>query len=275
MYNIMHIIVPSRARYNSRLSTVHALNDAGIDHSIVVRNDEYDNYKAAIVGSYSHVHIVKMRSGVEGLPSTRQWVTEKYYPETVLFVDDDMVFYVRPVKGDDGLRYCEASDIVELVDTIERLSHVYAHVGVSLRQGNNRVLTDYKEITGLHGMYAMNTGVLMEEDIRHDMSDVMEDKHVVLSLLERGWPNVCIYKYCIGQKETNSPGGCSIYRTPERQTASAYELATMHAPFVTVRKAFTKSGGWFSDKDGRCFRYDTTIYWKKAFESWKGDPKYV
>jgi hypothetical protein len=111
-------------------------------------------------------------------------------------------------------------------------------------------------------MYALRADTLLKENIRFDDIPVMEDFHVALSLLRKGYPNAIVQNWCWSQSKSNAKGGCSEFRSSEVQTQAAIRLSELHAPFVTVVEKESKS--WAGDL---ATRTDVRVAWKKALES--------
>ena len=264
----MKILIPSLGRADSQL-TLTQMKAAGIQTTLVVRPQEEHLY-AKWCDELTDMAVLP--DAVHDLAATRQWCTENFYPEDIFWMDDDMLFYVRPgTPIDDRLYYCESDDMATMMRIIERSFEHYAHVGISLRQGNNRKMMHFHEAGNMGGCIGVKTKIVMDHGLRYDRNIVMEDKHMILSLLELGYPNIVWYYYCCGQKGSNTAGGCSTYRTADMQRESAELLAADHPGFVKVTQKKTK-GGWFGG-DGT--RWDVVCSWQKAFASYTGEPRYV
>jgi hypothetical protein len=92
----------------------------------------------------------------------------------------------------------------------------------------------------------------MKEKIRFDEfgpTYFMEDFHVHLSLLERGYLSIRIQNYSWDQRSSNSLGGVSRYRTPETMKATAETLHKAHPKVVEV--VLKKSDNWVGVKSRR------------------------
>jgi hypothetical protein len=160
-----------------------------------------------------------------------------------------------------------------MLDCVEAALEQYAHVGISAREGNNRLdrqvrvgeyagldtdIVTAQECTRTLRALAYQTAEFLK--CEHGRVDVMEDFDVNLQLLERGLPNLNLAHWAQGQRQTNAPGGCSTYRSQDVQTASAVRLAELHPGFVTLREKKNKSGGAFGN------RTEVTIQWAKAYK---------
>jgi hypothetical protein len=164
------------------------------------------------------------------------------YPGRYKFViDDDLVLQRRrdPISSSQKGGMGTAKDAMCLVDRVKYwLEKGYAAGGISLRNVNHYLSGEsYKENTRICGATFFDSSILMREGIRFDDVQARSDFHVYLSLLELGYLNVCDYEFIIGQDgmRTNSPGGCSIYRTPAFLAEQAEELRRLHPRSVTLR----------------------------------------
>jgi hypothetical protein len=177
-------------------------------------------------------------------------------------MDDDMTFAYRPTMASPKLVGLPPEDnrLVELFVYWRKLAGQYAHVGLSARQGNNRVDEEVKECCRMFNAYMYDMDRIKEADVVPGRLQVMEDFDLTLQLLRQGLPNAVIYKWCWNQKGSNAEGGCSQYRTNAMQTRAANLLAKLHPGFVRVVEK--KSKNW----QGMETRTDVVIYWKKAFE---------
>lgn len=182
--------------------------------------------------------------------------------QVLLMADDDLSFATR--RQDEPSKFTPATgqEIQDLLEHMDSVAHLYAHVGVSPRDGANRrtepALYNTRMTTRLS---AYNVRMLQREGIRFDDMECMEDFHVTLSLLELGYKNVVINSMIHDQKGSNTVGGCSHFRTPEVQAAAAYELKRRHPDFVTVVQKKTKHS-W-----GGGVRTDVRVQWKRAYQS--------
>jgi hypothetical protein len=178
-------------------------------------------------------------------------------------IDDDMTFAYRPNMGEPTLHTLPPRNkkITELFEYWYELAHEYAHVGLSARQGNNRVTEPYKEFGRLYNAYTYDLKKIRDSGCVLGRMQLMEDFDLSLQLLRAGHKNALIYRWCWNQAGSNADGGCSQYRTGEMQATCAHRLAKLHPGFVRVVEK--KSKNW---KDMEV-RTDVVVSWKKAWES--------
>jgi hypothetical protein len=177
-------------------------------------------------------------------------------------LDDDLTFATR--RTDDPTKFfaSSASEIGEMFNDIsQNLQNGYVHVGVASREGGNRRTEHYLQIGRMMRVLAYDVHHLRKYGIRFDEVQLMEDFNVTLKLLRKGEPNYILNWIVQNQAGSNTVGGVSTYRTMERQTKAAQELARLHPNFVGVVEKSTKSA-W-----GGGVRTDVVIQWRKAYDS--------
>lgn len=182
--------------------------------------------------------------------------------DLVMICDDDFTFFRRIDPFEQSLRKMEEADWDDLFQLIEYVfecnQNLYA-VGVSMRQGNNRLDPEGADNTRLNGCIVYRRSLFTGTDIVHDRVNPMNDFDINLQLLRLGYDNHLISEFCYNQGGTNSPGGSSDYRTLETQSIAAHRLAELHPGFVKIRQKVNKTG----DPSLR-ERTEVTVYWKKA-----------
>lgn len=247
----------------------------------VVPEDQVEKYRTAIEketqGRLGKASPEKRPSVVgcpeKGIAATRRWIGEwarQADHDKFLMLDDDVWFYTRTTAdpANAKLEYSEPGQVDATLAAVELALDTYAHVGISAREGNNRL--DKKiDVPGLGGVTAIScTRTLRalayqtEEFLKceHGRVPVQEDFDVNLQLLGRGLPNINLAHWAQGQRQTNAPGGCSTYRTHEVQDQAARKLAELHPGVVTLRQKENKSGGEFGH------RTEVTIQWQRKYK---------
>ena len=151
----------------------------------------------------------------------------------------------------------------QLMQHISDHLDTYDHVGVSAREGNNRIgvggLDLRNDNTRTLRALAYRTDSFL--GVVHGRVDVMEDFDVNLQILRGGGSNTSLHYWAQGQSMTNAPGGCSTYRTHEVHERSAEKLAELHPGLVRLRLKENKT-----DAGGFGTRKEVTIQWKKAYQ---------
>ena len=261
------IYIPSRSRaHHLATGTLGEIpRDMHSSVRIVVPRGQLDDYVYA-VNEIEDSAATVLPCPARGIANTRKWIGE--YAQSVmadkfLMLDDDLGFLIRRSPDTWRLRGTTAKEVRTMLNVVERRLDEYACVGISPREGQNRLAA-----TKIEDVYA-NTRIIRalafrtEEFLgcRHGRLQVMEDFDVLLQLLRQGHPNCQLTYFAQGQGSTQAPGGCSDYRTHESHEKSAKKLAAMHRPFVSLRQKQNKSGGEFGH------RTEVTIQWKQAFAS--------
>jgi len=194
------------------------------------------------------------------IANKRQFILDNC-DEPFVMLDDDLRFAVRREDEPTKFRDASSADILALFGSIESALQQYAHVGVSGREGANRVTRPVLECTRMMRILGYQPHVLKANNIRFDRLEVMEDFDVTLRLLKLGYPNLVLNQWVHDQGGSNTKGGCSVWRTPLVQTQNAWALHNYHPDCVTVVRKSTKSA-W-----GGGERTDVRIAWKRAYGS--------
>lgn len=233
---------------------------------LVVPASQVSAYRAA----YS-VDVLGVPDNLKGITRTRQWIIENAHTEYAYMIDDDMKFQARSKDwvyqkgGYLTVDECDPEFVGKMFDEqYDWLREGYAAVSLSARQMNHGVRDRYwREVARMNNMYGFRVSVLRDEDIRFDTMEVMEDFHVTLSLLEKGYPNRISTQYIWNQRGSGAIGGCSGYRTGEVQERSARLLTKLHSPHVQlVTRECNTAYAW----KGLKTRYDVRISWRKVYK---------
>ncbi len=258
----MDIIIPSSGRPD-RQPTLEALVQAGLKPILVVQEKEFHTYCWHWLTQAS---IVPLPPHITTIAPTRQFILEHVgKDDRFVMCDDDLWFYTRRSDDRTKLRELTPHELREgfaMLDDLLRpvmVRHV-AHAGFAAREGANRNTDGFIHNTRIMRVLGYRRSTLIDEGIRFDAMEVMEDFHVALSLLEKGYGNIIANNWCHNQAGSGAQGGCSTWRTPELQARAAHRLAELHPGLVRVVQKETKTA-W-----GGGVRTDVVVQWKKAFE---------
>ena len=206
------------------------------------------------------------------LPSQRQWVMDNAPYEHVFFMDDDLEFQTRK-REDTKLSRSEEVDMASMIMRVlhEHTRNKIPMVGISTRLGNNRIETDFADITRVTQCYSLSKKVFQDVGAKFAPFEpfLMEDFHIVLSWLKAGHRNRVIYNHAMSGSSSNAKGGVSRYRTFEGMHKTIDFLVKQHKGFCKKKMKKTK-GGWDGfpvDEDGNVIRPDIIVQWKKAYAS--------
>jgi len=256
----MEIYIPTIGRVNRQVTLKHIPKRWLKKTYLIIPKKELKEY-SVLKEEYKGLSIVGITA--KGISKTREWILNNATDRYVLMLDDDMDFCYRPDMASPVLEtLTEHSQIDEMLMHIQKLIKKYPMVGISARQGNNRIDIPVKECTRAMNAYAFDRTVLAKARINFGRLKVMEDFDLTLQLLRKGYKNAVIYDYCWNQRTSGAVGGCSLYRTPEMQAEAAHKLKKLHPDFVKVVEKESKSA-W----KGLEVRTDVTVQWKKAYQS--------
>lgn len=224
----------------------------------VVQAHELEAFKKARPAQ----RVMALPAHIDNLGATRQWLIDRGRAENrkIVLLDDDLDFYVRRDPSDWRLTTPLQEMLESMFDEISHALDTHVHVGVSGREGNNRVMDYAVENTRFMRLLAYRPAA-WPEGIRADRVDGMSDFDTNLQLLRKGYASKVFYRYAQGQPGTQTPGGCALTRTLATHEAEVNKMCEMHPEFVRKRMKTNKGGGEFGT------RPELTIYWKKAFDS--------
>ena len=269
----MRIYVPSRGRashsflISGAYTPLRWLTPALCERTVFcVRSDELEKYEFVL----KNTGVTILDCGLpENLSKKRDIIfqhVQKNEEKKFMMCDDDVMLYVRKSPDVFNLRYADKkTDEVEvLMKHIEKYLDMYAMVGISPREGNNRIGNGpfplIRECTRSMRMYAFHSRVYSE--IQPNRLSEMADFDTTLQLLRKGYKNAVLYFWAQGQPGSQHAGGCSVYRTPETHDAICRKLAELHPGFVRLVQKQNKG-----DQHGFGTRTEVVVSWKKAYES--------
>lgn len=265
----MEIYIPTLGRYDC-LKTINFIPEKYFHKTfLVVIEKEYSKYKKL------YKNILVLPKTIKGISPTRQWIMNQSGDKHIAFFDDDLIFQKRKEKN----KLTSCKNIGGLLSLWKQwLSEGIALVGVSSRNGNNRIIEEYTENNRVMCGYALNKDIYFKENLNFTDMEVMEDFHLTLSLLKKGYKNRISYLYAHSQPSSNSHGGCSTFRNFELQKQAAYKLSMLHPGLVKIVTKTTKNS-WegMNKKEGlnKNIRVDVIISWKKAYKPKKSNDKKI
>jgi hypothetical protein len=166
---------------------------------LVIDDDEEHLYE----GKYDCKFMV-IPSTIKGISGKRQYIHENTSDPKIVMLDDDLRFYIRKSPTDWHLRYMEADEYPALFGLLDKWLDDYAHVGVSGREGNNRV--EHLSVENTRYMRVLGYNLDMFDGIELARTKVMEDFDINLQLLRQGKASKISYYYAQGQKSSNASG---------------------------------------------------------------------
>ena len=258
----MKIYIPTRGRPTNQetLNWFPQWMQANGDVTLVIDPDEEHLYT-----KYQNTPKMVVPEDCIGIGAKRKYIIENSDDPHIEMLDDDLRFYIRKSPTDWHLRYLEPDEYPAMFGLLDEwLDQGYAHVGVSAREGNNRVEDLSVENTRYMRVLAYNLNEF-PDDVEWGRSRVMEDFDIALQLLRKGKACKVSFYYAQGQKSSNADGGCSEWRTIDVHNEGAERLHSLHPTCVKVVEKQTKTA-W-----NGLPRKDVIIGWKKAYKEGVGE----
>jgi hypothetical protein len=251
--------IPTLGRSDSQTTMVYLRAGGMLNPTLVVQPHEYEQYRM----KYPMCSFMRLPKSVKGISATRQYILENCETRYFAMLDDDLRFSRKDPADRTKLKETTHQDMADLLAAIKSKLQRYAHVGVSLREGNNR-----KE-----SVYELNERIIravaydkqkMPPSARFDRVPLKQDLDMTLQLLRAGLPNCCLYEWAQDQVGgSNARGGCSTFRNEELSDKAAQMLHDLHPDFVTLVRKTNNNWKGFGNKD----RLETRIAWKQAYEA--------
>lgn len=254
----MKIYITTLGRLHAQITLQNLPRNLRQEVVLVVQEHEWALHKKEYGGHVAEVRALP--ADVRTLGPTRRTVVGWAEDSKIVLLDDDLNFYQRRHADDWHLRSIDGQPEVEdMFRWVETTLDHYAHVGVSGREGNNRVQQLAAESTRYMRLLAYRLPAATAAI--HGRVDGMSDFDVNLQLLRSGLPSAVSYYWAQGQRGTQTPGGCALSRTHASHEAEIDKMVGWHGEFVSKRLKVNKTGGDFGT------RTELTIYWKKALEA--------
>lgn len=264
----MRIFIPSLGRANiMHRATLSKIPESWLTLTTLVcqahEAEEYEQQSRAF-----GCGLLVLPEEIKRITPTREYIGRMCQEEEIdkmVMLDDDIEFYTRRkqfTQDEDWWKLSapDDTDVELMLNCISVDLDTYAHVGVSGREGNNRVRDPFVENTRYMRLLAYRTDMYMA--CEHGRVEVMEDFDIALQLLRAGHKNKVYYRWAQGQAKTQAAGGCSVWRTHDVHNAGAERLAELHPQFVRTRQKENKT-----DAGGFGTRTEVTVQWKRAFGS--------
>jgi len=255
---MLNIYIHSSGRAGSQ-PTLKALMETRYAPNVwlVVQEKEAEAYYKA----HPDANIRILPADITMLSPTRQHLLYNTPADKIILMDDDLTFSGRSGQPMEvRLLPLGAEGLENMIAEVEGHLNDWTHVGISAREGNNRVSEYTQEVGRMMRVLAYDVEVVTKIGARFDRIDTKQDFDMTLQLLRAGHPNLIMFNYAHNQPGSQKEGGCAAYRDEEMMARCSYELANLHPGFVKVVAKETKSS-W-----GGGIRTDVRISWKKAYE---------
>jgi len=258
------IFIPSKGRYETRL-TVKTFDNIGIDYSVVIEEQEYDNYAKVIQPD----KIITLPHKDKGLMITRNWIWDyansKGYRKFWTF-DDNINGIFRFNKN---LKVPVADGAV--LKIIEDFTERYTNVPIS---GMNYFMFASRKTK--MPPYYLNTRVYSNMLIKTDVKDLNsnpirnktfynDDTDLCIRVLKNGYCTILFNAFLIGKAQTMTVKGgmTDYYKQTDNRKQFVKELQRAHPDIVRLTH---KWGRWHHHVDYRPFKNNKLIR-KPEFEN--------
>ncbi len=228
----MKIYIPSYNRWQGNLAQTLQVWPKDLPVYVVVRAGQCAQY-SLLVNQLKLTKAVVLPIGLVGVMHTRNAILEHAGSGHVCILDDDINFLIRRHDHAYHLRAQTDREVKLMFQYIDDHLTNFAHVGISGREGNNRVLDDSVFNTRAIRLVGFDLDILNSHHIRYRLHN-REDFDITLRLLRLGFSNCVSYKYAQGQRGSGTKGGMcgSPEREPEAMAKNAHELAALHPGFT-------------------------------------------
>lgn len=261
------ILIPTykradRLRDSSGQHTLAYLDSSLEDRTVlIVRESEKEDYLP--VCEVYDVGIHTIPDNVDGIRGTRneclKWAKNKNI-EKLIMIDDDLRLSKKPDAKTYRTFVADLGHFQEMVDDLlDHCSSEYPVVGITARQFSNGKTEPYEENTRIIQVFCLHIPTILKEKVNFTMCPnlvFMTDYAFTLTMLQRGYKNLCLNTYC-RDDNTQTPGGCAEYRDADSATKAAIAL---YRAFPKVVKPYVKTSGTWGAQ-----RVNVRISWKKAY----------
>jgi hypothetical protein len=256
----MTILIPTRGRINRQV-TKGSFHLDQLDQGLlsplkiiyVVPECDYSEF-CRVHGMSKNIMRVPDSYGISDI---RQSILDNVDDDKCVVIDDDV--QLMAAVDSKTLRKATVDDAKQLFYTLEAGLDTYAYLGLLPAAFHSHYDIDGDANGRILNLHAYRRDIIRGEGLRYDDVEFLQDCHMVLSLLELGYENRVLNRWCL-QSGNFQEGGCSVRRTPERSAAARRRLAELH-PGVTVytKTRFIKEGE--ADQTGA---EDVRIQWKRS-----------
>jgi len=236
--------------------TYDALIETGLECVLICPPDEFKAHRGKGYNA--------LPCPTNGITATRQWIMDNIQSRKIMMFDDDLRFAYRSLENPGRFKQCERKDHRVMLERLELLLDQVPLVGLCNRGGANN--TPKKDIPvamnkRLFDVQCIDTEWFHREGITY-RQPFMEDFDVCLQAHLKGFPSAMLTTHTkdnVGGAAAG--GGCSIYRTMDKQFAAAHALADLWSGFVSTREVQAKSGNEWAT------RTDVKVKWVEAFKA--------
>jgi len=261
---ISHIVIPTLGRIHNQITYNNLPDKYKNITKFIVQHHEFEKM-AELYGD----KVICLPKEINTIAPTREWIFNNFKDSRHMVFDDDLNFTVKEPNKDlsDGApkwiswKYTD-SDFDDMFNTIDSWMDegiVFGGLGTTWivpsinlwpYSENYRVMTN-----------TFYNGPLFPVDIKWDRVPAAEDFDVTLQLLTSGIKNRISTKYMVNPSDTNTDGGCSVWRNIDVHNESQIKLSKLWPDFVKTKEKTAKSGPWKG-----LTKLTTHIQFKKAYK---------
>lgn len=220
---MVKIAIPSYKRSDDQVTLDFLPKSYKENIFLFIRKEEYNDYS-----KYENKCNIVTMDNVKDIGETRQFIIEYMNGSKLLMLDDDLHIAETYIDAKDIIRNnkipLNESKFYEFIDYLDKEMDEFYHGNLRIHIFPKNVKSDYparvNSFCFTNGFF--NLEKLKLEDINFKELDLCEDLYVFLSLIKLGYDALSISKYRCEGKKSNAAGGCSEYRTIEKQNR-AYE----------------------------------------------------
>jgi hypothetical protein len=248
----MQIIIPTRGRTDQQL-TLQQLPRELLKRTTLVCSKREASGLYRLYGKDVEIMVEPYPMKIS---EKRGWIVQEWWKcrcNKIIMLDDDLSFATRISAADTGLRKIRGKELIPEFQRIEdMLGPEFPHVGFGLRYNNNHENGGWK----IPGKMQCALGYylpIVAKEVSFNLVELREDFCVALQLLLTGHPNA-VWTGTVVDQRYGAPGGCSIYRTTEMNSAEAEKLAALFPDYVRVVEKDYELGP----------RKEVVCHWRKA-----------
>jgi hypothetical protein len=203
---------------------------------------------------------------VRGIAAKRQWILDQHDGDgPLVMMDDDLEFYCRRTDDPRKLRNLRSpAEFDIMMEDLLDLLLASPLVGIANRAGSQNDTGPVLRNKRMHDVLGIDPAIAREHGFRFDRLPLMEDFDFILQHLTAGYDALVLNSYAKGDRGSNAPGGCSVYRDRLGQATAALDLCLLWPGFVRPRQV--RASG---DDSVWSQRTDVTVQWARAARAGK------
>lgn len=259
------IAIPSYKRADRLLnkkSTLSQIDKHTMDNVyLFVRDEEEEDYLKVA----EHFGCGLITITAYDIPETRDQILQYAYEhdvEKLIMIDDDIDIAYKPTpKKYITITNNDGHFGTMIIDLLSYCASDCPIVGISARQfSQDKKGVDFN--TRVIQVFCIHMPTIKKENFHFADAgfSFMTDYYFILTFLQKGYKNACL-NWFTRDDDSQTPGGCSVFRTVENQSKSAVAL---YKKFPHLVSLYIKDTGTWSAQ-----RVNVRIKWKKAFQEKK------